>query len=89
MFHVQMFGYLAKCFKAELKDPLDKPPTLVKTVLRIQESIYTFFKEKSKLVWRGCGLSLAEILDNCFPDRTTNGYESVSNIFVDPLLKFL
>lgn len=35
MFHAQMFGYLAKCFKTELKDPLDKPPSLIKTIQRI------------------------------------------------------
>jgi len=32
---------------------------------------------------------LAEILDNCFPDRTTDGLESVANMFIEPLLKFL
>jgi len=58
MFHAQMFGYLAQCFKTDLKDPLDKPPSLAKTVQRIQEAIYTFFKENSKLVWRGCAISL-------------------------------
>ena len=35
MFHAQMFGYMAKCFKTELKDPLDKPPSLIRTLLRI------------------------------------------------------
>ena len=35
MFHAQMFGYLAKCFKTELKDPLDKPASLIKTIQRI------------------------------------------------------
>jgi hypothetical protein len=58
MFHAQMFGYLAQCFKTDLKDPLDKPPSLAKTVQRIQEAIYTFFKENSKLVWKGCAISL-------------------------------
>lgn len=35
MYHVQMFGYLAKCFKIDLKDPLDKPPSMIKTIQRI------------------------------------------------------
>jgi len=35
MFHVQMFGFIAKCFKTDMQDPLDKPPSLIKTVLRV------------------------------------------------------
>ncbi len=35
MFHAQMFGYLSQCFKTEMKDPIDKPPSLVKTISRI------------------------------------------------------
>jgi hypothetical protein len=69
MYHAQMFGYLAEAFKTELKDPLDKPPSLVKTLQRIQDVIYTFFKENSKLVWRGCAISLEEIFKNCFTDN--------------------
>ena len=65
-----MFGFVSKCFKTDLKDPLDKPPSLVRSVLRIQEAVYTFFKENSKIVWRGCGVSLADTIDNCFPDKT-------------------
>jgi hypothetical protein len=73
-----------------LKDPLDKPPSVIKTVKRIFEAIYTFFKENSPLVWRGCALSLVEILENCFPSRVIhNGIDSVSSLFIDPLLKFV
>lgn len=35
MFHVQMFGFVAKCFQVELKDPKDNPPSLIKTITRI------------------------------------------------------
>jgi len=35
MFHVQMFGFLAQQFKTEMQDPLDKPPSLAKTIQRI------------------------------------------------------
>ena len=30
-----MFGFLAKCFKTDLKDPKDQPPSMVKTIQRI------------------------------------------------------
>jgi hypothetical protein len=92
MFHVNMFGYLALNYKQDLLDPTDKPPSLVKTILKIQDAIFTFFKEGNKLVYRACGLSMAEILDNCFPDRSENpgnGYSTVANLIFDPLLKFL
>jgi hypothetical protein len=39
----------------------------------MQETIYTFFKEKSEHVWEGCGISLSEIIENCFPDKTDPG----------------
>jgi hypothetical protein len=65
-----MFGFLAKCFKTDLKDPMDKPPSMIKTIQRIQETIHSFLKENSKLVWRGSALSLQEILESCFVDKT-------------------
>lgn len=65
-----MFGFVAKCFKTEMLDPIDKPPSLVKTVQRIQDSIYSFLKEDSKMVWKGCSVSLVDILESCFPDKT-------------------
>jgi hypothetical protein len=88
MFHAQMFGFLAKCFKSELKDPMDKPPSLIKTIQRIQDTIYSFLKENSKLVWRGCALSLQEILESCFLDRTAPvlTYQTAANFIFDPLL---
>ena len=91
MFHVQMFGFLAQQFKTELKDPLDRPPSLPKTIQRIQESIYTFFKSNSRLVWRGCAISLQEIFENCFIDRAAAvlGYQSAANFIFDPLLTLL
>ena len=83
-----MFGYLAKCFKTDLLDPLDKPPSLIKTINRILETIFTFFKETSEIVWGGCGISILEIIENCYPDRTNPGPEAIANIFIEPLLKF-
>lgn len=84
-----MFGFLAKCFKTELMDPLDK--SLIKTVQRIQDVLYTFFKENSKLVWRACAISLQEILENCFPSPTAIVSEDKTpvHLIFDPLLGFL
>jgi len=72
-------------------DPLDKPPSLIKTIQRIQDSIYSFLKEDSKMVWKGCGVSLVDIIENCFPDKNqpVNGQQSVAMFIVEPLLGFL
>eukprot|EP00347_Sterkiella_histriomuscorum_P007209 403349842 len=88
MFHVQMFGFVAKCFKTELIDPLH--PTLIRTVIKIQEAIYSFFKENSKIVWKGCAVSLADIIDNCFPDKNIliNGNQSLMSFIFDPLMNY-
>lgn len=89
MFHVQLFGEVAKCFKTELLDPLDKVPSVTKTVNRMLETIFTFLKEKSDHVWDGCGRSLMEIMESCYPDKKDPGPEGLVNIFVTPLIKFL
>ena len=88
MFHASLFGYLAIYFKTELKDPLDKPPSLIKTIQRIQDAIYTFFKTNSVLAWRGCALSLQDIFENCFPNMNEPvlGYQTAANFIFDPLL---
>ena len=74
MLHVQMFGFLVKCCKTNLEDPLDKPMSLIKSIKRILDSVYLFLKENSDLVWKGCALTMTEIIENCFPDK---GYDPV------------
>jgi len=74
-----------------MQDPLDKPPSLPKTIQRIQETIYSFFKANSRLVWRGCAISLQEIFENCFPVKSAPvlGYQSAAHFIFDPLLSML
>jgi hypothetical protein len=72
-------------------DPLDKPISLEKTLIRIQESIYSFFKTNSRLVWRGCAISLQEIFENCFIEKNEPvlSYRSAANFIFEPLLNLL
>ena len=35
MFHVELFGEVAKSFKTEINDPRDKVPSVTKTVNRM------------------------------------------------------
>lgn len=43
---VFLFGYLAEMFREDLVDIRDKPPTIVKTCLRLIEAIQGYFNVK-------------------------------------------
>lgn len=80
---ILLFGHLAKVYKSELLDPLDKPANLLKTVVRICENIHSFLKENSTLIHLSCANSLIEILDNCFKQKEDK--LSLSLIFYEPM----
>ncbi len=44
---ILLFGHLARVYRGNLLDPLDKPPSLLKTVVRVCENIHSFLKENS------------------------------------------
>lgn len=64
---VLLFGHLAKVYKQDFLDPLDKPPNLLKTIVRVCENIHSFLKENSTIIHLACSNSLLEILEHCFP----------------------
>lgn len=78
-----LFGHVAKVYKSEMLDPLDKPPNLLKTVVRVCENIHSFLKENSSLIHLACANSLVEVLDNCFVQKEDK--LSLSLIFYEPL----
>ena len=80
---VLLFGHLAKVYKTEMLDPLDKPPNLLKTVVRVCENIHSFLKENSSLIHLACANSLVDILDSCFVSKEDK--LSLSLIFYEPL----
>ena len=47
---VLLFGYIAQVYKTNLLDPLDKPPNLIKTVVRMTEEISLYLKENSTMI---------------------------------------
>lgn len=67
--HVLIFSYLANTFGTEMKDPKDKPPSLVKTCKRILHSIDDFFKDDNRIVNKVVGMSIQSMLDFCFPEQ--------------------
>jgi hypothetical protein len=80
---ILLFGHLAKVYKGHLLDPLDKPPNLIKTVVRICENIHGFLKEASPLIHLACANSLVDILENCFANKEDK--LSLSLIFYEPM----
>lgn len=84
---VLLFGHLAKVYKIEMLDPLDKPPNLLKTVVRVCENIHSFLKENSSLIHLACANSLVDIFDNCFPSKEDK--LSLSLIFYEPLASII
>lgn len=78
-----LFGHLARVYKGQLLDPLDKPPSLLKTVVRVCENIHSFLKEPSTLIQIACANSLMDILDNCFSSKEDK--LSLSLIFYEPM----
>lgn len=78
-----LFGHLARVFKAQMLDPLDKPPNIIKTVVRVCENIHGFIREASPLIHLACANSLVDVLDNCFPSKEDK--ISLSLIFYEPM----
>ena len=64
-------------------DPLDKPPNLLKTIVRVCENIHNYLKENSSVIHSACASSLIDVLDNCFPSKSDK--LTLSLIFFEPL----
>jgi len=68
-FHAAMFGELAKFFKLDMVDPLDKPGRRASTLKRIFEYLSSeMFNKDQDMIRKACSLSMIEILQNVFPE---------------------
>jgi hypothetical protein len=74
---------LAKTYKNEMLDPLDKPANLLKTIVRVCESIHGNLKENSTLIHLACANSLIDVYENCFTSKEDK--LTLSLIFYEPL----
>ena len=84
---VLLFGFLSKVYGLDLVDPLDKRPSLLKTVIRLCEEIYTYVSKGIALVEQACAKSLSEIFLSSLPDP--NNKLVVVSIFYDPLARII
>jgi len=83
---VLLIGYLASVFKENLMDPLDKPPNIIKTIVRVLEIIHNYLKENSIVIHKACGLALQEVYTHCMPKDDIDG---IILIFIDPLISIV
>lgn len=94
-FHASMFGQIAKQFKLNFVDPLDKPARRSKTY----ERVFVFFKDnlftqnlgqEKEIIDNGCAISMIEILTNVFPELLDPSQEpAFVSHFVQPLLHLI
>jgi len=83
---VLLIGYMASVYRDSLLDPLDKPPNLMKTIVRVSQIIHMYLKEKSVVIQKACSLSLQELFENCMPKEDD---AAVILIFFDPLISII
>ena len=83
--YVLLYGYISSIYKENLKDPLDKPPNLIKTINRIINHIKQFYlNQNSYNVHKASSRSICELYDNCMPkDNVKKIYISFIQIFID------
>jgi len=80
---VLLFGNIAEVYGTNLLDPIDKPPNLMKTVVRIVEEITTYLKENSSMIHKACAHSIVELFEHSMPSKEDK--LTVSLIFYEPL----
>lgn len=78
-----LLGFIANTFRTNMLDPIDKPPSLIKTITRVLDQICLYMKENSPLVHQACGKSFVDIFNYCAPNKTER--KTVSLMFYERL----
>lgn len=74
---------LAQTYKDQLLDPLDKPPSLLKSAFRLVEILHSYFNDHSPTVQQACARALLDVNTHCLSRQTT---EAVYSITYAPLI---
>lgn len=83
---VLLIGYIASIYKVNLMDPLDKPPNVLSTIVRLFGILNNFMKESSFGIHKACSHSLIELFDNCMPK---DDIKAISVFLIDPLISII
>lgn len=65
---IVLLGFIAAIFKQEMIDCTDRQGSLLKTVIKVVQTIYKHLGEQSKSIHQACASSLMAVLDNCLPE---------------------
>jgi len=84
---VVLLGTIATNYKTNLLDPLDKPASLVKSIVRICDEVFIYLKENSSVIHRACGLTLVSLFENCWPNKEEK--MQVALVFYEPLASII
>jgi hypothetical protein len=80
---VLVVSILAQTFRDSLLDPLDKPPSVLKTCLRLVELLHGYFSDRSPTVQQACARALLDLTAHCLSGQ---GAEAVFAIIYSPLI---
>jgi len=62
---VLVISIIAKAFRSNLIDPVDKQPTLLKTCFKVVEILLGFFNDSSNTVQQACARVLLDLNEFC------------------------
>ncbi len=80
---ILVISILAITFKTQLIDPVDKPPSLLKTVFRMVEVLHGYFSDRSATVQQACARALLDLSSSCLGGQDT---DSIFSIIYSPLI---
>lgn len=74
---------LASTLKDQLLDPIDKPPSLLKTCFRLVEVLHGYFADHSPTVQQACARTLIDLSTYCLNNQTI---DAIYQIIYSPLI---
>lgn len=78
------YGYLANIYRDGFLDPLDKPPSIIKTLNRLLSHIRSIcLKDNSYVIHKACSHTIIEFLDLCMPK---NELKAIMTLFIEPFI---
>ena len=80
---ILVVSILAQTYKQQLLDPIDKPPSLLKTTFRLVETILSYFNDLSPTVQQACARALLDLNNQCLFEQST---ETIYSIIYAPLI---
>ena len=78
-----MISILASTFRTQLLDPLDKPPSVLKTAFRLVEVLHGYFADRSATVQQACARALLDLCNYCLSNQET---DTIFSIVYSPLV---